>query len=144
LNWNYILVPDIQFLDESDNVREGFFEKSEFDAVHKHLPEYLKDFVLFFYTTGMRPKEIKSLQWRDVDKQDVLTLQRKATKSKKTARKIPMHARSKWAIPSKYRNLFFIARASPSATHGKTRRTRARLRAFPICSTTAAGQRSAT
>ncbi|HTC61688.1 MAG TPA: tyrosine-type recombinase/integrase [Candidatus Saccharimonadales bacterium] len=84
-------VPRIELLDESDNVREGFFEEKDFYAVHGHLPEYLKPFAEFFYLTGMRPKEIKSLRWAQV-KDDVITLRKADTKTKKKARQIPMRS----------------------------------------------------
>ena len=55
-------VPHFTRLDESDNVREGFFEPAEFYAVHSHLPEYLKDFAEFAFITGCVRR--KSSRWR--------------------------------------------------------------------------------
>jgi integrase len=58
--------PDIDWLDESKNVRQGFFEQAEFDAVHSNLPADLQDFVLFAYVTGWRKSEIAAIQWGHV------------------------------------------------------------------------------
>ena len=49
------------------NVRTGFFERSEFEGVLGHLPEYLKDFTRFAYLTAWRRGEIVSLAWENVD-----------------------------------------------------------------------------
>src|SRR5262249_51432890 len=59
-------MPEIPKLRE-DNTRRGFFEKAEFEAALKHLPEHLKGFVQFAYLSGWRKSEIASLQWADVD-----------------------------------------------------------------------------
>ena len=59
-------MPEIPKLREN-NPRQGFFEKADFEAVLKHLPEYLKGFVQFGYLSGWRKSEIASLQWADVD-----------------------------------------------------------------------------
>ena len=59
--------PRIRKLDEH-NVRQGFFEREQFEAVRRHLPAYLKPVVTFAYITGWRTKsEILPLQWRQVD-----------------------------------------------------------------------------
>jgi integrase len=59
--------PYIRHLDESGNVRQGFFEQWEFRRVVDNLPDYLKDFARFGYHTGWRRSEILSLRWEDVD-----------------------------------------------------------------------------
>jgi integrase len=66
-------VPKIRRLSEKGNERRGFFAESEIRGVIANLPEYLRDFVLFGYLTGMRRGEIASLEWADLDG-DVLTL----------------------------------------------------------------------
>ena len=44
------------------NARQGFFERSQFEAVLAALDdENLRDFFRWFYLTGMRPGEIRSL-----------------------------------------------------------------------------------
>jgi integrase len=64
--------PDMTMIDESANVRQGFFEKAEFDAVHLHLPTDLKDFVLFAYITGWRKSEIAAVRWEHVVGNEIL------------------------------------------------------------------------
>ena len=59
--------PRITRLDESNNVRTGFFEVGEFRAVLAGLPADLQDFVLFGYMTGWRKGEISKLRWQDVE-----------------------------------------------------------------------------
>jgi integrase len=58
--------PHITLLDE-DNVRQGFFEREQFLAIRKHLPEYVQAVADFAYITGWRKNEILGLQWRQVD-----------------------------------------------------------------------------
>jgi integrase len=59
--------PHIPMLEEH-NVRIGFFEREQFEAVRKHLPEDLRDAAAFAYITGWRvPSEVLTLKWRQVD-----------------------------------------------------------------------------
>lgn len=75
--------PYVPKLDEN-NVRTGFFERTEFDAVHKHLPEALRGVVTLAYLTGWRvPSEILPLQWSQVDRDaKVITLHPGTTKNR--------------------------------------------------------------
>jgi integrase len=59
-------MPEIPKLREN-NVRRGFFEKTEIEALLNHLPEYLKGFVQFGSFCGWRKSGIASLEWADVD-----------------------------------------------------------------------------
>jgi integrase len=59
--------PHIELLDESENVREGFLEPPEFEAVCAALPGYVQDAARFAYLTGWRVGAIRALEWRDVD-----------------------------------------------------------------------------
>ena len=59
-------IPSIRHLPEK-NVREGFFERPEFEAVLAALPADLRDLTLFAYLTGWRRGEVCSLRWTDVD-----------------------------------------------------------------------------
>ncbi len=53
-----------------------------------HLPEYLKDFILFAYITGMRRGEVQSLRWSDIHG-DAITLRPENSKNSE-ARTIPL------------------------------------------------------
>jgi integrase len=79
--------PEIRRLDESDNVRRGFFSEAEIRKVIANLPASLSDFVLFAWLTGMRKSEIASLRWEDVDG-DCIRLRAENAKNG-TARLIP-------------------------------------------------------
>ena len=58
--------PHIALLRE-DNVRRGFFELGEFEAVRRRLPADLSDFVCFLYVTGWRWRsEAARLRWTNV------------------------------------------------------------------------------
>ena len=60
--------PYIPMLREN-NVRSGFFERAEFDAVRAALPAALCPVVTFAYYTGWRvPSEVLTRQWRHVDR----------------------------------------------------------------------------
>jgi hypothetical protein len=59
--------PRIEKLQEN-NIRQGFFEREQFEAVRKHLPAYARPVVTFMYITGWRIRsEALPLQWRQVD-----------------------------------------------------------------------------
>src|SRR5262252_8327795 len=60
-------VPHIAMLEER-NVRSGFFERDQFEAVREQLPACLRPVVTFAYVTGWRiPSEVLTLRWRQVD-----------------------------------------------------------------------------
>jgi integrase len=51
-----------------DNVRVGFFEREQYEAVLVYLPEGMRPVVTFAYVTGWRiNSEVLPLQWRQVD-----------------------------------------------------------------------------
>jgi hypothetical protein len=59
-------LPRIEKLQE-DNIRQGFFEREQFEAVRKCLPAYAQPVVTFMYLTGWRIRsEVLPLQWRQV------------------------------------------------------------------------------
>ena len=59
--------PYIPLLKES-NARTGFFELDQFQSVVSHLPDPIRPVVKFAYVTGWRiPREVLTLQWRQVD-----------------------------------------------------------------------------
>lgn len=60
-------IPHIAMLKER-NVRRGFLERDQLDAVKKHLPPALQPVVEFAYLTGWRvASEVLPLEWRQVD-----------------------------------------------------------------------------
>jgi integrase len=58
--------PHISLLDE-DNVRQGFFEREQLEAVLKHLRVYSQPPAQFAYITGWRKQEVLTLKWPQVD-----------------------------------------------------------------------------
>jgi integrase len=51
-----------------DNVRVGFFEHEQYEAVLAHLPEGMRPAVTFAYVTGWRiNSEVRAIQWPQVD-----------------------------------------------------------------------------
>jgi hypothetical protein len=54
-------LPKVRVLPE-DNTRQGFFERSDLEAVVAGLPDYLRDFTRFAYLAGWRKAEIASLK----------------------------------------------------------------------------------
>ena len=75
--------PFIPMLHE-DNVRTGFFERAEFDAVRDHLPVGVRPVVTFAYFTGWRiHSEVLTLQWRMIDRRaGVVRLDTGSTKNR--------------------------------------------------------------
>ena len=64
-----VTIPMFPSLPE-DNARQGFFERADFQAVLDHLRDSdVKDFCDWFYRTGMRPGEIRSLTWDTLDRE---------------------------------------------------------------------------
>lgn len=53
--------------DEKMAVRQGFFEREQFEAVRAKLAEPLQPLVTFLYVTGWRLREALTLEWRNVD-----------------------------------------------------------------------------
>jgi integrase len=59
--------PHIPMLKEN-NVRTGFFERDQFEAVRRNLPEPLQPVVTFAYISGWRIRsEVLTLRWPQVD-----------------------------------------------------------------------------
>lgn len=67
-----------------DNVRQGFFERDEFDRLLAYLPDYLQPVMEFAFYTGWRIRsEILPLSWDRVDlRHGTVRLYRGTTKSK--------------------------------------------------------------
>lgn len=58
--------PHIPRLEEK-NARKGFFERAEFDAIRRHLPEAIGDAAAVGYITGWRISEITALEISNLD-----------------------------------------------------------------------------
>jgi integrase len=66
-NGKLLHVPYIPMLREQ-NVRTGFFEREQYEAILPHLPAPLRPMVAFAYITGWRiPSEVLTLQRRQID-----------------------------------------------------------------------------
>jgi integrase len=52
---------------EVDNVRQGFFEAGDFEAVCQELSPVLADLARFAYLSGWRKEEVTELAWSEVD-----------------------------------------------------------------------------
>ncbi len=73
-----------------DNVREGFFERGEFEAVAAHLPDYLQDFARFAYLTGLRRGRLASMRWTDVDGEGRVVWLHRGESRNKRGTKVPL------------------------------------------------------
>lgn len=75
-------VPYIEMLEEN-NVRTGYLEDFEYEALREALPSYLKGFLTFGYLTGWRKEEVAGLTWARVDlKERTVSLTASQTKNK--------------------------------------------------------------
>ena len=60
--------PYIPLLREA-NVRTGFFEREQFERIHRALPRHMRGIAAFAFVTGWRtPSEILPLEWRHIDR----------------------------------------------------------------------------
>jgi integrase len=75
-------VPYIKMLEE-DNVRTGFLEDFEFEALRESLPTFMKGVLTFGYLTGWRKEEVLGLTWDRVNIQErTVTLRPNQTKNR--------------------------------------------------------------
>ena len=67
---------------KEDNIRERFITKDELIAICQHVPESVKNILIFAYYTGMRIGEVINLKWTDIDlKNKLIKLGACATKT---------------------------------------------------------------
>jgi integrase len=66
LDEKLLRAPKIPMLKEN-NVRQGFFDDVQFQAVRAHLPADLRPLATFAYVTGWRRSEMLKLEWRQID-----------------------------------------------------------------------------
>jgi len=78
--------PSIPSLPER-NARQGFFDRADFERVLSYIDDAdVVDFLEWFYLTGMRPNEIRSLTWATYDREtSMLTLPSKGRQNGATA-----------------------------------------------------------
>jgi integrase len=81
-NGHLLSTPYIRHLSEADNVRRGFFETEQFDAMCSYLDQDLRDFCHFSYLFGWRAGECAAPEWSDLEG-DVLRLYGEDTKNGK-------------------------------------------------------------
>lgn len=76
-----------------DNVRKGFFERADFQALLTQLPEYLRAPITFAYLTGWRVhSEVLSLCWRQVDLEAGVVRLEVGTTKNREGREWPLNA----------------------------------------------------
>ncbi len=86
-----LIVPKVPKLKEPP-ARQGFCEPEQFAKLFYELPERLRAFALFIYTTGCRTGEAKKLTWEQVNwKESVIRVSEEQTKND-TPRTIPLDA----------------------------------------------------
>jgi integrase len=68
---------------QEHNIRTGFFEDHQYEAMRAHLPAYVQPVVTFAFIAGWRVRsEVLTLQWRHVDfKAGIVRLDPGATKN---------------------------------------------------------------
>jgi integrase len=65
-----------------NNARQGFVNPGDFEAIVAELPDYLQDPARFAYLSAWRVGEVKTLEWRDVDRASgVIILRREHSKN---------------------------------------------------------------
>lgn len=75
-------MPKVKLL-EGENVREGFLNKPEFEAVVEQLSPDVRDVVRFLYNSAWRTGEALKIEWNKVDLDDwIVRLTRKNEKTK--------------------------------------------------------------
>ena len=77
--------PKIEMLDESDNVREGFLSREQYEALLAELPSHLQTLLVLGYHLGMRRGELVKLRWDQVDwHANTIRLEKRQTKTKQS------------------------------------------------------------
>lgn len=78
--------------------RTGFFERADYEAVLRQLPDYLQGVLTLAYWTGMRKEEISGLRWDQVDLfSRVLNLEHDQTKTSEQ-RILPLDVPELWNV----------------------------------------------
>jgi integrase len=101
--------PHISLLEE-DNVRQGFFEREQFEAIRKFLPAWVQPVADFAYVTGWRRSEILSLQWRQVDFQEGTVSLLAGTTKNREARLFPFTSELRRILEEQRKNADALAK----------------------------------
>ena len=83
--------PYIPLLEE-DNVRTGFFERSDFVDIRRRLPVEVRALATFLYCTGWRIGEVLPLEWSQVDREAKTVRLEPGTTKNKDGRTFPYGA----------------------------------------------------
>ncbi len=79
------LKPKIEMLDESSNVREGFLNREQYEALLAELPGHLQTLLVLGFHLGMRRGELVKLKWEQVDwSANSIRLEKRQTKTKQS------------------------------------------------------------
>ena len=79
------IIPKIKMLDESDNVREGFLTREQYEALLVELPSHQQTLLVLGYHLGMRRGELVKLRWDQVDwHANSIRLEKRQTKTKQS------------------------------------------------------------
>ena len=81
--------PHVPMLEEH-NARQGFVDHGSFLALRDALPATLRDPVAFLYFSGWRVGEMRTLEWRDVDRQGGVVRLRPELSKNKDGRVLPL------------------------------------------------------
>jgi integrase len=115
--------PYIPRLDE-DNVRQGFIERPQYEALLAELPVNLKALFVSGYHVGARKGELRKIQWAQVDfDARLITLSGVQTKNKKP-RTLPIYGEMETWLRLQYQShpddnpwVFYGARNRPVGDH---------------------------
>jgi integrase len=85
-----VRVPYIERLSEKENARQGFTDAATFDQIRENLPEDLRDFAQFAFSTGWRKNEIAGLDWSNGQDGDTMIRLRPEQAKNKNGRSVPV------------------------------------------------------
>jgi integrase len=128
------IIPKIEMLDESDNVREGFLTREQYEALLAELPSHLQTLLVLGYHLGMRRSELVKLRWDQVDwHANSIRLEKRQTKTKQS-RVAPLYGDLRTWLQAAYttrdpRCETIVAYNGASVSETKTAWNSARVRA---------------
>lgn len=75
-------LPYFPMLSESHNVRTGFVEDEQFEALRAAMPERLHPLLLFLYQTGCRVGAAKEIRWSQIEDSDKMYVRLEGVQTK--------------------------------------------------------------